>query len=52
MTTLPENSSVAIDGLWMLKFGNGSNGGDLDKLYFTASPNGETDGIFGFIVPK
>ena len=47
-----DGKSVAIDGLWMLKFGNGSNGGDLDKLYFTASPNGETDGIFGFIVPK
>ena len=47
-----DGKAIAIDGLWMLKFGNGSNGGDLDKLYFTASPNGETDGIFGFIVPK
>ena len=47
-----DGKAIAIDGLWMLKFGNGSNGGDLDKLYFTASPNGETDGIFGFIAPK
>jgi hypothetical protein len=38
--------AIAIDGLWTLKLGNESKG------YFTASPNAETGGIFGFIVPK
>ena len=38
---------VVIDGLWSLQFGNGGSGGDPDKLYFTAGPNGEADGLFG-----
>lgn len=38
---------VTIDGLWALTFGNGSPGGDPNKLYFTAGPNGEKDGLFG-----
>jgi uncharacterized protein (TIGR03118 family) len=38
---------IAIDGLWALFFGNGASLGREDFLYFTAGPNGETDGIFG-----
>jgi len=30
-----------------LIFGNGGNGGDLDKLYFTAGLNDEANGLFG-----
>lgn len=40
---------IVIDGLWGLSFGNGHLGGDLDKLYFTAGPNDEADGLFGYI---
>jgi len=40
---------IVIDGLWALTFGNGANGGDLDKLYFTAGPDGENHGLFGVI---
>jgi uncharacterized protein (TIGR03118 family) len=37
-----------IDGLWGLTVGNGSaTGGSLDTLFFTAGPNGESDGLFG-----
>ena len=38
---------IVIEGLWGLKFGNNMNGGDPNKLYFTAGPNGEADGLFG-----
>jgi len=41
---------IAIDGLWALEFGNGAtNNGPTDSLFFTAGPNGENDGLFGFI---
>ena len=43
--------AIVIDGLWALKFGNNGNGGDPNKLYFTAGPNGEADGLFGNLSP-
>jgi uncharacterized protein (TIGR03118 family) len=42
---------ILIDGLWALMVGNGKNGGDFNKIYFTAGPNGETDGLFGSLTP-
>jgi len=41
---------VVIDGLWTLTLGGGRNSSS-DTLYFTAGPNGETDGVFGTITP-
>lgn len=41
---------IAIDGLWTLILGGGKNS-ISDTLYFTAGPNGETDGLFGTITP-
>ncbi len=38
---------LVIDGLWALTIGNGGSGGSLNTLYFTAGPNGESDGLFG-----
>jgi uncharacterized protein (TIGR03118 family) len=43
---------VVIDRLWSLRFGNGGTGGDPKTLYFTAGPNGETDGLFGSLDPQ
>jgi len=43
------NNPIAIDGLWALRVGNGGNGGDQNKVYFTAGPAGETGGQFGVI---
>ena len=40
---------IVIDGIWDLKFGNGVAQGESNALYFTAGPNGETDGLFGKI---
>jgi len=42
-------SALTIDGLWALTVGNNGNGGSSNKLYFSAGPNGETNGLFGVI---
>lgn len=41
---------IMIDGLWALRFGNGSGSGSVTNLYFTAGSNGEADGLFGDLV--
>lgn len=41
---------LVIDGLWTLTLGGGAKSSP-DTLYFTAGPNGETDGLFGVITP-
>jgi uncharacterized protein (TIGR03118 family) len=41
---------LVIDGLWALTLGGG-RGSSSDTLYFTAGPNGESDGLFGNILP-
>jgi uncharacterized protein (TIGR03118 family) len=44
----PHGQAIVIDGLWSLRVGSGNaNGGDADKVYFTAGPFGETHGLFG-----
>jgi uncharacterized protein (TIGR03118 family) len=46
------HGAVKIDGLWALTFGNiGSEGGSTDTLFFTAGPDGESHGLFGFLTP-
>jgi uncharacterized protein (TIGR03118 family) len=47
----PDGEPIKIDGLWALKVGNGANGGDADKVYFTAGLFGETHGLFGSLAP-
>jgi uncharacterized protein (TIGR03118 family) len=42
-------NDMAIDGLWAIRFGNGSAAGPRDTLYFTAGPNDERHGLFGMI---
>jgi uncharacterized protein (TIGR03118 family) len=46
----PKGKSLVIDGLWTLTLGGGANSSS-NTLYFTAGPNGETDGLFGTITP-
>jgi uncharacterized protein (TIGR03118 family) len=45
-----DGKPIAIDGLWTLTLGGGRNSSS-ETLYFTAGPNGETDGLFGTITP-
>jgi uncharacterized protein (TIGR03118 family) len=42
---------IAIDGLWGLIFGNGSQGASSNALYFSAGIADEAHGLFGDIVP-
>ena len=46
----PNGTPLVIDGLWKLTLGGGRTSSP-DTLYFTAGPNGETDGLFGRITP-
>lgn len=44
----PSGDPAIISGLWGLTFGNGKSLGELNHLYFSASPqDGSTDGLFG-----
>ena len=42
---------IVIEGLWGLAFGNGGKAGRPSTLYFSAGPNGESDGLFGALDP-
>jgi hypothetical protein len=42
---------IVIDGLWALSVGNDGNGGSSQKVYFTAGPNDEANGLFGALSP-
>ena len=41
-----DHKPLVIDGLWALTPGNGATG-DTQKIYFSAGPNHEADGLFG-----
>jgi uncharacterized protein (TIGR03118 family) len=44
---------IFIDQLWGIEFGGGTSAnGQTNWLYFTAGPNGNTNGLFGIIVPR
>jgi uncharacterized protein (TIGR03118 family) len=45
----PDQSFLAIPGLWGLQFGNGVTLGDSDAMYFAAGPEDEAAGLFGSI---
>ena len=47
----PDGSTLNIDGLWSLQFGNGNSAGPAQTLFFTAGPDKETDGLFGTLTP-
>lgn len=46
----PNDKPLVIDELWTLTLGGGAKSSS-DTLYFTAGPNGQTDGLFGTITP-
>jgi len=46
-----DGSTILIDGLWALRFGNDASGGPATTLFFTAGPNNETNGLFGTLTP-
>jgi uncharacterized protein (TIGR03118 family) len=52
------NNPLLLEGLWGLAFGKDldAGGGDAGQsskqLYFTAGPNGEKDGLFGYLIAQ
>lgn len=45
----PDDSTLSIDGLWALVFGNGANSAAYNALFFTAGIQGEAHGLFGSV---
>jgi uncharacterized protein (TIGR03118 family) len=46
-----DGKPLQIDGLWSLTNGNGFSA-DQNTIFFTAGPNGETEGLFGSLTPS
>jgi uncharacterized protein (TIGR03118 family) len=49
LTDVKTGNPLAIDGLWGLIPGNGSGAGSIHDIYFTAGPNGESNGELGVL---
>jgi acyl CoA:acetate/3-ketoacid CoA transferase len=50
---MSHNKTIVIDGLWALGFPPATATTiDQSRLYFTAGPAGETDGLFGYLVKQ
>jgi uncharacterized protein (TIGR03118 family) len=47
----PDGSTLKIDGLWALRFGNDGKAGPATTLFFTAGPDNETNGLLGTLTP-
>jgi uncharacterized protein (TIGR03118 family) len=45
-----KDKPIEIDGLWALTFPPSTAGIDPRRLYFTAGPQHETDGLFGYLI--
>jgi len=43
------NQTIVIDGLWALSFAPSTSTIDQSRLYFTAGPDDEMNGIFGYL---
>jgi uncharacterized protein (TIGR03118 family) len=44
--------SIVIDGLWALSFAPATSTVDQSRLYFSAGPEKESDGIFGYLIKQ
>ncbi len=44
-----KGTTITIDGLWGLSFGNGARFQPGNTLFYAAGPNGEADGLYGRI---
>ncbi|HZE85309.1 MAG TPA: hypothetical protein VE035_13435, partial [Puia sp.] len=47
------NHPIVIDGLWALSFAPATATAiDPNRLYFTAGPDKESDGLFGYLIKQ
>ncbi|MEJ0106946.1 MAG: hypothetical protein WDO19_32340 [Bacteroidota bacterium] len=44
--------TISINGLWALSFPPTTSTIDQGRLYFTAGPAHEEDGLFGYLIKK
>lgn len=44
--------TITVDGLWALSFAPASSTVDQRRLYFTAGPNDEKNGLFGYLIKQ
>ncbi len=44
--------AMVINGLWALSFAPSTSTIDQNRLYFTAGPNKEADGVFGYLLKQ
>jgi len=44
--------AVTIDGLWAISFAPPTSTVDKSRLYFTAGPDDENDGLFGYLIKQ
>ena len=49
--TRPDHTTLEIEGLWSLQFPPFTSSIDPNRLYFTAGPDDEKDGLFGYLSP-
>jgi uncharacterized protein (TIGR03118 family) len=48
-----QNRTIVIDGLWALSFApSTATTIDPNRLYFTAGPNKQTDGVYGYLIKQ
>lgn len=47
----PDGAALSIEGLWGIIPGNGGAAGSSSDLFFTAGPDGESNGLFGAVLP-
>ncbi|HTE33923.1 MAG TPA: TIGR03118 family protein [Chryseolinea sp.] len=47
-----KGSPIQIEGLWAITFAPSASSIDPGRLYFTAGPEDETEGLFGYIIKK
>jgi uncharacterized protein (TIGR03118 family) len=46
------NQPIVIEGLWALSFAPSSSNVDPHRLYFSAGPDNENDGVFGYLIKQ
>jgi uncharacterized protein (TIGR03118 family) len=46
------NQTIVIEGLWALSFPPSSASIDPARLYFTAGPDNESDGVYGYLIKQ
>jgi len=46
------NHTIVIEGLWALSFAPTTSTVDQRRLYFTAGPDDEKDGLFGYLIKQ